>query len=252
MAPLKHISWNVNGIRAVIGKGFVDILKKEAPDVMCLQETKAHPDQVQWEVPGYHAYWHAAEKKGYSGTLVLTRQKPLSVETGLEKLDNEGRVLTLEFADYHLVNVYVPNVKRDLSRLPFRQNEWDPTFLKHIRKLDQKKPVLFCGDMNVAHQDVDLANPKANKKNAGFTPEERQGFQNILDAGFVDTFRLFEKQGGHYSWWTWRNNARERNIGWRIDYFVASTKLQDRIKQASILNHIHGSDHCPVQVELAL
>ncbi len=248
---MKLISWNVNGIRAVLKKGFLDFLAAEKPDIMCVQETKAHPDDVEAEWPGYEAHWNWAEKKGYSGVLTLSRQKPLSVQRGIGVLehDREGRVLATEFADFFLVNVYVPNSKRELTRLPYRQT-WDRDFLAWLKSLERAKPVIFCGDLNVAHTEIDLARPKDNVKNHGFTPEERAGFGAVVAAGFVDTFREFEKGGGHYTWWSQMGGARGRNIGWRIDYFLASAALLPRLKSARIYPHVTGSDHCPVGLEL--
>ncbi len=249
---MKLISWNVNGIRAVLKKGFLDFVAAEKPDIVCVQETKASPEvvEVQW-LDGYEAHWNVAEKKGYSGVLTLTRHKPLSVQRGIGIMahDREGRVLATEHADFFLVNVYVPNSKRELTRLPYRQ-EWDRDFLAWLKSLERRKPVIFCGDLNVAHTEIDLARPKDNVKNHGFTPEERAGFGALVDAGFVDTFREFEKGGGHYTWWSQMNNARSRNIGWRIDYFLASAALRPRLKSARIYPHITGSDHCPVGLEL--
>lgn len=251
---VKLISWNVNGIRAVLGRGFLDFMTGCGADVICLQETKANPDQVSevdWP-DGYERFWNAAEKKGYSGTAVFTREKPVNVILGMGKpdLDTEGRVVNVEFADFFLVNVYTPNSKRELLRLDYRTREWDPAFRKHLRKLEKKKPVVFCGDLNVAHKEIDLANPKTNVRNAGFTIEERDEFSKHLDAGYVDSFREFEEGPGHYSWWSYRSQARERNIGWRIDYFGVSTKLRDRLKSAAIHPDVTGSDHCPVSIEL--
>ncbi len=246
---MKLISWNVNGIRAVIKNGFVDFVKKAKPEVLCVQETKAHPEQVSLELPGYHQYWNAAERKGYAGTAIFTKVEPVSVrnDLGIAEHDSEGRVITLEFADFHLVNVYTPNSKRDLSRLDYRM-QWDKDFLAYMKKLEKKKPVIFCGDLNVAHQEIDLTNPKANVGNHGFTPQEREGFGNFIKAGFVDTFREFNKDGGHYTWWAVFSNARKRNVGWRIDYFVISSALRPRLKKAFILPEVMGSDHCPVGI----
>lgn len=248
---MKLISWNVNGIRAALKKDFLGFLAKEDPDVMCIQETKASPDDVEIEWPGYYAYWNAAEKKGYSGVLTLTKREPMQVTRGIGHVahDNEGRVLTTEFADFYLVNVYVPNSKRELTRLPYRQ-EWDRDFLGYVSALTKKKPVLFCGDLNVAHMEIDLARPKDNVKTHGFTPEERAGFNAVVSAGFIDTFRHFEKGPGHYTWWSQMNGARARNIGWRIDYFVASKDLQPRLRSARIYPEVLGSDHCPIGLEL--
>jgi exodeoxyribonuclease-3 len=249
---VKLISWNVNGLRAVLKKKFLEFLDTEKPDVLCLQETKCSPDQVEQLWPAkYTTYWNSAAKKGYSGTAIFTRQRPLTVNPhiGVAQHDNEGRVLTAEYEDFFLVNVYVPNSKRELTRLAYRQ-QWDADFLRFLKKLERKKPVVFCGDLNVAHTEIDLANPKANVKNHGFTPEERAGFSAFVKAGFVDTFREFEKGGGHYTWWSQMSGARARNVGWRIDYFLMSASLRPRLKRASILPHITGSDHCPVVIEL--
>ena len=222
----KFISWNVNGIRATIKKGFSDFVEKYNPDILCLQETKAQPEQVELALPQYpFKYWNWANKKGYSGTAIFSKIEPLNVTNGLDisKHDSEGRVITIEYQDYYLVNVYTPNSKRELTRLPYRYNEWDPDFLNFLCSLEKNKPVIFCGDLNVAHTENDLANPKTNKTtktspgNAGFTDEEREGFDNILRRGFIDTFRESNSESGHYSWWCYRANARERNIGWRID-----------------------------------
>ena len=249
---MKLISWNVNGIRAVLKKGFHDFVAAEQPDIVCIQETRASPEvvEVEW-LDGYEVHWNVAEKKGYSGTLILTRVKPLDVTRGIgiAEHDREGRVLTAEYGDFFLVNVYVPNSKRELTRLEYRQR-WDRDFLAHLKMLERTKPVIFCGDLNVAHTEIDLARPKANMKTHGFTPEERAGFGALVEAGFVDTFREFEKGGDHYTWWSQMNNARSRNIGWRIDYFIASAALRPRLKSARIYPHITGSDHCPVGLEL--
>ena len=249
---MKLISWNVNGIRAALKKGFLDFVEAEGADIVCVQETRASPDVVEVEWPaGYGAHWNWAEKKGYSGTLILSRTEPLSLTRGIgvAEHDREGRVLTAEFADFFLVNVYVPNSQRELTRLDYRQ-QWDRDFLKHLKALERTKPVIFCGDLNVAHTEIDLARPKDNVRNHGFTIEERTGFGALVEAGFVDTFREFEKGGGHYTWWSQMNNARSRNIGWRIDYFLASSALRPRLKSARIYPHITGSDHCPVGLEL--
>ena len=248
---MKLISWNVNGIRAVLRKGFLDFLAKESPDIICLQETKAAPEDVDMEWLGYEAHWNWAEKRGYSGVMTLSKQTPLSVTRGISIADHdrEGRVLTTEFADFFLVNVYVPNSKRELTRLTYRQT-WDRDFLSYLKELEKTKPVIFCGDLNVAHTEIDLARPKDNVKNHGFTPEERAGFDAIVAGGFVDTFREFEKTGGHYTWWSQMGTARSRNIGWRIDYFLVSAALRPRLKSARILPDILGTDHCPVALEL--
>jgi exodeoxyribonuclease-3 len=250
---MKLISWNVNGLRAVLKKNFLEFLDAEKPDVLCLQETKCTPDDVDQLWPAkYTTFWNSAQKKGYSGTAIFTKERPLkvSLHIGIAEHDKEGRVLTAEFTDFFLVNVYVPNSKRDLSRLTYRQ-KWDADFLKFLKKLEKKKPVIFCGDLNVAHTEIDLANPKANVRNHGFTIEERNGFTNFVSAGFLDTFREFEKGGGHYSWWSVFSGARSRNVGWRIDYFLTSQSLRPKLKKAFILSEITGSDHCPVGIELA-
>ncbi len=252
---MKIISWNVNGIRSVITKGFDNFLKAEKPDILCLQETRADESQVKIELEGYrYRYWNPAEKKGYSGTAVFCVHEPLSVskELGMEKHDGEGRVITLEYKKFWLVNVYVPNSKRGLERLDYRHNSWDVDFLSYLKKLEKKKPVIVCGDFNVAHKEIDLANPRTNVKNAGFTPEEREGFDNFISAGFVDTFREFTKDGGHYTWWSNMANSRERNVGWRIDYFLVSEKIKPDIKKSYILPSVMGSDHAPVVVETDL
>jgi exodeoxyribonuclease-3 len=250
---VKLISWNVNGIRAVLRKNFLDFLADEKPDILCLQETKATPDDVEQLWPAtYATWWNSAEKKGYSGTAIFTLERPVSTSKGMGKAehDAEGRVLTAEFKSFYLVNVYVPNSKRDLSRLGYRQ-EWDREFLAYLKKLERSKPVIFCGDLNVAHTEIDLTNPKANVRNHGFTVEERAGFDAFVNAGFVDSFREFEKGGGHYTWWSQMSNARARNIGWRIDYFLVSKALRPRLQKAFILPKVMGSDHCPVGIRLA-
>ncbi|NDG69877.1 MAG: exodeoxyribonuclease III [Proteobacteria bacterium] len=245
---MKLISWNVNGIRSILGKGFVDYLDAEKPDVICLQEVKAREEQVPRTFDGYDVYWNAAIKPGYSGTAILTRKKPHSVMNGIgrEEHDKEGRVISADMGDFFLVNVYTPNSKRELTRLDYRTREWTPAFIDHLTGLEKIKPVIFCGDMNVAHREIDLARPKDNTQNAGFTIEEREAFDRTLAAGFVDTFRHFEPSGGRYTWWSYQNGARERNIGWRIDYFCTSAKLTPTLKSAFIHDHISGSDHCPV------
>jgi len=249
---VKLVSWNVNGLRAVLKKNFLDYLAEEDPDVLCLQETKASPDQVEQLWPTTFAtHWNTAVKKGYSGTAVFTKTRPLKVTQGIghEDHDQEGRVITLEYPEFFLVNVYVPNSQRELTRLAYRQ-QWDRDFLAYLKKLERKKPVIFCGDLNVAHTEIDLANPKSNMKNHGFTPEERAGFSAVVKSGFVDTFREFEKAGGHYTWWSPMSGARARNVGWRIDYFLISQALRPRLKTAFIRSKISGSDHCPVGVEI--
>jgi exodeoxyribonuclease-3 len=254
--PVRIISWNVNGVRAALKKGLLDFITQSDADVVCLQETKAHPGDVQHvEWPkGYQALWNSAEKKGYSGTAILTRVKPLSVKAGIGSGDHdmEGRVLAVEFPDYWLVDVYQPNSQRGLTRVGYRVNEWDPAFRRYLKKLQSKgKPAVFCGDLNVAHQDIDLANPKTNRRNAGFTDEERASFGKLLDSGFVDTFREFEKGPGHYSWWSQMGDCRARNVGWRVDYFIAAEKLKPALKRAWISPEVMGSDHCPVGLEVA-
>jgi len=252
---MKLISWNVNGIRAVLNKGFIDYLKKENADIVCLQETKAHPDQVDMQLPQYeHHFWNSADKKGYSGTAIFSKIKPISVTYGINHKDHdsEGRVITAEFEKFYLVNVYTPNSKRELLRLKYRQ-EWDKEFLSYVKKLEKSKPVIFCGDLNVAHKEIDLENPKSNRKNAGFTDEERADFDKILAAGFVDTFRHFYPDATEkYTWWSYMFKAREHNVGWRIDYFIISDSLKKKLKSAFIKEKIMGSDHCPVGIEVDL
>lgn len=249
---MKLISWNVNGLRACEGKGFSDSFRQLDADFFCLQETKMQKGQLDLTFDGYESYWNYAEKKGYSGTAIFTKYKPLSVSYGLgiDQHDHEGRVITLEMPEFYLVNVYTPNSQDGLKRLDYRMT-WDDDFREYLLRLDQNKPVIACGDMNVAHEEIDLKNPKTNRKNAGFTDEEREKFTELLSAGFTDTFRHFypEKEGA-YSWWSYRFHAREKNAGWRIDYFVVSNRLTDKIKSASIHNEIFGSDHCPVELEL--
>lgn len=250
---MKLVSWNVNGIRSVLKKNFMEFINSEKPDVLCLQETKASPEQVELVLPDYpFMYWNSAEKKGYSGTAVFSRKEPVSVSygMGIEKHDHEGRVITADFGDWFLVDVYVPNAKRGLERLEYRHREWDVDFLAFLKELEKKKPVVFCGDLNVAHEDIDLARPKDNRGNAGFTDEEREGFDHIVEAGFIDTFRYFEKGPGHYSWWSNFAKARERNIGWRIDYFCISSSLEKKLKKAWIMADVTGSDHAPVAVDM--
>lgn len=247
---MKFISWNVNGLRAVFGKGFPDIIKELDADFVCLQETKMQAGQLDAELPTYTSYWNFAEKKGYSGTAIYTRHEPLSVAYGIDipEHDTEGRVITLEYPDFYLVTVYVPNSQDDLRRLGYRVI-WEDAFRAYLGELDKKKPVIVCGDLNVAHKEIDLKNPKSNRKNAGFTDEERGKFQELLDAGFVDTFRHFyPDQRDIYSWWSYRFKARERNSGWRIDYFVTSERLVPRLTSAKIHTEIYGSDHCPVEL----
>ena len=248
---MKLISWNVNGLRSVLKKDFLKFLSQENPDILCLQEIKSQASDVDLKLPEYHAYWNSPARKGYSGTLLLTKTKPLTVSEGIgmAQHDEEGRVIAAEYLDFYLVNVYTPNSKRDLSRLGYRQ-KWDKDFLTYLKQLEKKKPVIFCGDLNVAHQEIDLTHPKANVKNHGFTPEERAGFDRIVQAGFIDTFREFCKEGGHYTWWSQFGNCRKRNIGWRIDYFCISSSLRPRLKAAYHLPQVMGSDHCPVAMVL--
>jgi exodeoxyribonuclease III len=253
---MKLVSWNVNGVRAALKKGLLDFIEKSRADVICLQEIKAHPGDVQhiaWP-RGYEVFWNSADKKGYSGTAVLTKVKPVAIALGIGSRghDGEGRVLAAEFADFWLVNVYQPNSQRGLTRLDYRTKKWDPAFLSYLKKLGRKgKPVAFCGDLNVAHTEIDLANPRSNRRNAGFTDEERKNFTRLLAAGFMDTFREFEPGPGHYSWWSQMGDCRARNIGWRVDYFVAAEKLRPALKRAWISPEVMGSDHCPVGLELA-
>lgn len=249
---IKLVSWNVNGLRACMKKGFMDAFRALDADVFCLQETKMQPHQLELDLPGYYQYWNSAEKKGYSGTAVFTRQKPLSESYGLgiEEHDHEGRVITLEFAKFYLVCVYTPNSKRELERLSYRM-QWEDAFRAYLLELKAKKPVVMCGDLNVAHTEIDLKNPKTNHHNAGFTDEERQKMTELLAAGFIDTFRcLYPDKTGIYSWWSYMRKARENNAGWRIDYFIVSDDLKEKITAADIHNEFYGSDHCPVSLEL--
>ncbi len=249
---MKIISWNVNGIRAVLKKGFLDFVKDYNPDILCLQETKVPGEPIDMDLAEYQHYWNPAQRKGYSGTAIFSKIKPKNVvnDLGIENHDTEGRVMTADYNKFYLVTVYTPNAKRALERLAYRQKEWDVDFLKYVKKLEKKKPVIFCGDLNVAHKEIDLKNPKINRKNAGFTDEEREGFDNIVNAGFIDTFRVFNQNGGHYTWWSYMRNARARNIGWRIDYFCISKVLHPQLKEAFILPEVFGSDHCPVGIIL--
>lgn len=249
---MKLISWNVNGLRACEGKGFSDSFRLLDADFFCLQETKMQQGQLDLAFDGYASYWNYAEKKGYSGTAIFTKHEPLEVSYGLgiDEHDHEGRVITLEMPDFYLVNVYTPNSQDGLKRLDYRMT-WDDAFREHLLRLDLKKPVIACGDMNVAHKEIDLKNPKTNRKNAGFTDEEREKFTQLLSAGFTDTFRsLHPDEEGAYSWWSYRFRAREKNAGWRIDYFVVSDRIAGNIKSANIHNEIFGSDHCPVELEI--
>ena len=249
---MKFISWNVNGIRACVQKGFLDFFKEADADIFCIQETKLQEGQIELETPGYYQYWNYAERKGYSGTAVFTKKEPLSVAMGIgiEEHDKEGRVITLEYEDFYFGTEYTPNSQNELARLPYRMR-WDEDFLAYLKKLEEKKPVVFCGDLNVAHKEIDLKNPKTNRKNAGFTDEEREKFSKVLEAGFVDTFRYFyPEETGIYSWWSYRFKAREKNAGWRIDYFCVSDCLKDRLIDAKILTDVMGSDHCPVELQI--
>jgi exodeoxyribonuclease-3 len=252
-ARVKLISWNVNGLRSVLKKNFLEYIAEEQPDILCLQETKCTPEQVEQLWPAhYSTFWNSAQKKGYSGTAIFTKERPLNVvpHIGITEHDNEGRVLTAEYADFYVVNVYVPNSKRELTRLPYRQ-QWDRDFLAYLKNLEKKKPVIWCGDLNVAHTEIDLANPKSNVRNHGFTPEERAGFDAFVKADFIDTFREFEQGGGHYTWWSPLSGARSRNVGWRIDYILLSKAFRPRLKRAFIHHKILGSDHCPIGIEIA-
>ncbi|MGD7046128.1 exodeoxyribonuclease III [Jeotgalibacillus proteolyticus] len=248
---MKLISWNVNGIRACVKKGFMDYFHQVDADIFCLQETKVQQGQIDLPLEGYWQYWNYAEKKGYSGTAVFTKEKPLSVQYGLgEEREEEGRILTLEFEEFHLLNVYTPNSKRDLTRLPYRL-EWEERMRQYILELEQVKPVILCGDLNVAHQEIDLKNAKPNRGNSGFTIEERGKMTKLLNEGFIDSFRYFYPElEGAYSWWSYMSKVRERNIGWRIDYFIVSQKLEPKLMDAAIHPYVLGSDHCPVQLEL--
>jgi len=264
---MRIISWNVNGIRAVHKKGlFVPFVKKYKPDIICLQETKAMQDQSEVDLPDYEEYWNSATRKGYSGTAIFSKHKPISVALDIPKkiakkykitndgygdANTEGRVLVLEFKNFYVATVYTPNAKDDLSRIPLRHKNWDPAFLEYMQDLERRgKPIIFCGDLNVAYTPDDLARPKENVGKKGFTDEEREGIQNIVNAGFVDTFRIFTKGNGHYTWWSHFANARARNVGWRIDYFFVSKKLEKKIKSAKILPEVFGSDHCPILLEI--
>ena len=246
------ISWNVNGLRACVGKGFLDYFKEADADVFCIQESKLQEGQIELEMSGYHQYWNYAEKKGYSGTAMFTKEEPLAVNYGLgiEEHDHEGRVITAEFPEYYVVTCYTPNSQDGLARLDYRMH-WEEDFLAYLKRLEEKKPVIFCGDLNVAHKEIDLKNPKTNRKNAGFTDEEREKFTNLLDAGFIDTFRYFyPDQEGIYSWWSYRFSARAKNAGWRIDYFCVSESLKEKLEDAKIHTEVMGSDHCPVELVL--
>lgn len=251
---MKLISWNVNGIRACLQKGFMDFFNEIDADVFCLQETKLSEGQLELELPGYHQYWNYAEKKGYSGTAIFTKQEPISVTYGIdvEEHDHEGRVITAEFGEFYLVTVYTPNSQRELTRLSYRM-EWEAAFLAYVKGLSEKKSVIFCGDLNVAHKEIDLKNPKTNRKNAGFTDEERACFTTVVENGFIDTFRHFYPDvTDAYSWWSYMGGARAKNVGWRIDYFVASEDLKEKLIDAKIHPSVMGSDHCPVELDIEL
>ena len=249
---MKFISWNVNGLRACVGKGFMDSFRALDADVFCLQETKLQEGQISLDLPGYHQYWNYAEKKGYSGTAIFTRIEPLSVSYGIgvEEHDHEGRVITLEFEGYFFITVYTPNAQDGLARIDYRM-AWEEAFLAYLKKLEERKPVIFCGDLNVAHEEIDLKNPKSNRGNAGFSDQEREKMTILLGSGFIDTFRYFyPDREGIYSWWSYRFHARENNAGWRIDYFIVSEALRERLRSVDIHNEIYGSDHCPVELVL--
>ena len=249
---MRLISWNVNGIRACVNKGFEEFFKQIDADIFCIQETKCQPGQIALEFEGYISYWNSAEKKGYSGTAIFTKQKPINAQygIGIEEHDKEGRVITLEYEDFYMVNIYTPNSKRELERLDYRQI-WEDEIRKYILNLNNKKPVIMCGDLNVAHNEIDLKNPKTNKGNAGFTNEERNKMTELLNSGFIDTYRyLYPKKEGAYSWWSYMGRAREKNVGWRIDYFIVSESIKDKIKEATIYPEVMGSDHCPVGLEI--
>jgi len=266
MPKISIYSWNVNGIRAVIRKGdFGSFIKKHRPDILCLQETKARPEQVELDLPGYETLWNSAERKGYSGTAIFSKIKPLTAINGFPPdiakkygthqdaygdSDEEGRIIAAEFEKFYAVSVYTPNAKDDLSRLELRHKVWDPAFREYMKRLDNKKPVVICGDLNVARGELDLARPKENEGKKGFTKEEREGIDNLIKAGFLDSFRLFHKGGGHYTWWSHWANARQRNIGWRIDYILVSKRLKNKVVSAKIHPDVYGSDHCPVSIEL--
>lgn len=246
---MKFISWNVNGLRACVGKGFKDIFEALNADFFCLQETKMQAGQLDLQFPGYESYWNYADKKGYSGTAIYTRHKPLSVTygIGIDQHDHEGRVITLEMPEFYLVTVYTPNSQDELRRLDYRM-QWETDFQAFLHQLDEKKPVIVCGDMNVAHEEIDIKNPKSNRRNAGFTDEEREKMATILGNGFIDTFRMLHPEEATYSWWSYRFHAREKNVGWRIDYFLVSERLRSKIAKAGIHTDIFGSDHCPIEL----
>ena len=248
---MKFISWNVNGFRACLNKGFEEFFKNEDADFFCIQETKMQPDQADFKPEGYYQYWYSAEKKGYSGTAIFTKHEPISVWYGLDidKHDHEGRAITLEYENFYLLCVYTPNSQRELARLDYRQ-EWEDDLREYIKSLDSTKPVIYCGDLNVAHEEIDLKNPKTNHHSAGFTDEERNKFTELLNAGFRDTFRTLYPEKVEYSWWSYMFHAREKNVGWRIDYFVVSDRIMPKVKDSKIYTQIMGSDHCPVGIEI--
>ena len=250
---MKFISWNVNGFRACLNKGFEEFFKNEDADFFCIQETKMQPGQAEFLTPDYHQYWYSAEKKGYSGTAIFAKHEPISVTYGLgvEEHDHEGRAITLEYENFYLLCVYTPNSQRELTRLDYRMT-WEDALREYMQKLDSKKPVIYCGDLNVAHQEIDLKNPKTNHHNAGFTDEERNKFTELLDAGFTDSFRYLYPEKIQYSWWSYMFHAREKNVGWRIDYFVVSDRLAPKLNEATIYTDILGSDHCPVGIEIEI
>ena len=251
---MKLISWNVNGIRACVNKGFKEFFERSDADIFCIQETKCQKEQIELEFENYKSFWNSAERKGYSGTAIFAKNEPINVTygIGIEEHDKEGRVITLEFENYYVVNIYTPNAKRGLERLDYRQI-WEDEIKKYLLKLNKTKPVIMCGDLNVAHKEIDLKNPKSNRGNAGFTDEERQKMTDLLDAGFIDTFRyLYPEKQDAYSWWSYMGKAREKNIGWRIDYFIVSKDIKNNIKEAKIHPEIYGSDHCPVELEIEI
>lgn len=251
---MKLISWNVNGIRACVNKGFKDFFKEIDADIFCIQETKCQPEQISLEFEGYKSFWNSAERKGYSGTAIFTKKEPLNVTygIGIEQHDKEGRVITLEFEMFYMVTIYTPNAKRELERLDYRQ-EWEDEIRKYLLKLNQSKPVIMCGDLNVAHKEIDLKNPKTNHKSAGFTDEERNKMTELLKAGFIDTYRyLYPDKENVYTWWSYMRKAREKNVGWRIDYFIVSNDIKNKIKEAKIDEDVMGSDHCPVELEIEI
>ena len=250
---MKLISWNVNGIRACLNKGFSDFFKEVNADIFCLQETKCQPEQINLEFEGYTSYWNSAERKGYSGTAIFTKKQPVNVTygIGIEEHEKEGRIITLEFENFYLVTNYTPNAKRELERLDYRM-VWEDEIRKYLLELNKKKPVIMCGDLNVAHEEIDLKNPKTNKGNAGFTNEEREKMTELLNAGFIDSYRYLYPEKIEYSWWSYMRKSREKNVGWRIDYFIVSKSIEDKIKEATIYSEILGSDHCPVGLEIKI